>query len=412
MTDETYEEEYENERPFLNWFRDEFASWLSTFWLYILLWGIVLGAFGVLMYFDGKFSRNLFLGAAISPLAAQIMGWVFRFFAAVFLMAVERNRHLGINKGRTINYMGFAVSVLVCLHAVGFGLEALSDRRDGAMANRAAVEVVTQSNDDLIAALEARKATIDTDTAAAVAALDAEIKQYITDGLNNDDLADESRARRTELQDAARADKKAIDDQILELIASGAEQKSEGIIEVASEQAWAPLFVGLAQIASWSKEPTDWVIYLCGVGFIIFWVFVAEAIVIFLPAQVYKMHLHDAANSKGRVKVKFTEEEYAEWKAAYEEKQRRTEGQRRYREQRAADETIKVGNKEWAREKREQIIAYAEQGLSMFDISERFGWELGELTNLMGKLFTAEQMDEMFKPANDDEDEQPPLAAE
>ncbi len=411
MSEDVYEdEEYENDRPILNWFRDEFASWFSSFWLYVLLWGIVLGAFAVLMYFDGKFSRNLFLGAAISPLAAQIMGWVFRFFAATFLMAVERNKHLGINKGRTINYMGIAVSVLVCLHAVGFGLEALSDRRDGAMAARDAVEVVTQSNDDLIAQLEARKVEIDADLNSALNSLNEEIKQYITDGEKNDYLAEANRDRRIELQDTARTEKAAIDKQIMDLIIKGAEKKSEGIREVAGEQAWAPLFVGLAQIVTFSKNPTDWAIYLCGVGFIIFWVFVAEAIVIFLPAQVYKMHLHDAAGSKNKgPTVKFdSQEEFEKWKRAFEGQQKREQTRKETQERKKADEMTKIGNKEWVREKRKQIVAYAESGMNMLDIADSFGMELGELSNLMSKIFTAEQMDEMFPKF----DEQPPMAAE
>ena len=47
----------------LRWFRDSFASWFATAWLYLILWTVVAGAFGVLMYIDGKFSRSLAEGA-------------------------------------------------------------------------------------------------------------------------------------------------------------------------------------------------------------------------------------------------------------------------------------------------------------------------------------------------------------
>lgn len=279
------------------WMRDSFASWFATSWLYLILWGVVLGAFVVLLYIDGKFSRSL-APDSVDPLSFQAMGWVYRFFAAAFLMAAARCVIKGIPGKKTFHRLGAFASVIVCLHAFGFGFEALSDRRDQAMSIREVAQIAETSNEDLIATLESRKAQIDADLVAAVEPLNAEIRQYITDGLNNDDLADDTRARRNAIQDQAAADKRAIDEQIMQLVMSGAETRTEAVETVADAQPWHPLFVGMAQVTSWSREPTDWAIYLNAIGFVIFWVLLAESLVIFLPERIYLMHMHDADQAK------------------------------------------------------------------------------------------------------------------
>ena len=285
------------------WMRDSFASWFATSWLYLILWGVVSVAFAVLLYIDGKFSRSL-APASVDPLSFQAMGWAYRFFAAAFLMAAARCVFKSIPGKWTFRLLGIFASVIVCLHAFGFGFEALSDRRDQAMAVREVAEIAQTSNKDLIATLEARKAQIDADLTAAVEPLNAEIRQYITDGLNNDDLADDSRARRNAMQDQAATDKRDIDSQIMELVMSGAETRTNAVEVVADAQPWHPLFVGMAQVTSWSREPTDWAIYLNAIAFVIFWVLLAESLVIFLPERIYVMHMSDAEQAKASARTK------------------------------------------------------------------------------------------------------------
>ena len=279
------------------WMGSQFASFFATFWLYIILWGVVAMAFTVLLYIDGIFSRSL-APDSINPLSFQAMGWAYRFFSATFLMAATRCALKGVPGKWTFRALGAFASVIVCLHAFGFGFEALSDRRDDAMAVREIVEIAETNNTALIATLNARKAQIDTDTDKAVEALNAEITQYITDGLNNDDLADDSRARRNALQDQAMADKRAIDDQVMQLVTSGAQDRTAAVEIKTESTAWHPLFVGLAQLSTWNKVPSDWAIYICAIVFIVFWVLLAESLVIFLPERIYLMHMHDAERAR------------------------------------------------------------------------------------------------------------------
>lgn len=283
----------------VTWMTQKFASWFATAWLYLILWGVVLGAFVVLLYIDGKFSRGLAEGVEdIDPLSFQAMGWVYRFFAASFLMAATRCSIKGIKGKWTFRFLGAFASVIVCLHAFGFGFEALDHRRDQAMAAKEIANVEVDNTADIIADLEAQKLEIDTDTDKAVAALNAEIRQYITDGLNNDDLADSSRERRDALQDEARAQKASIDAHILELKQGRVEAQTKAKQAEVDAEPWAPLFVGMAQLASWSKEPNDWTIYLCAIGFVVFWVLLGESLVICIPERIYLMHLRDAELSK------------------------------------------------------------------------------------------------------------------
>ena len=283
--------------PRLVWLRDKGGSFIVTSWLYIVLWGIVAAAFGTLLYMDGHFSRSLADGASIDPLAFQVMGWCFRFFAVVFLMAAARNVHKGIGKGFTFYVLGVFVSIIVCAHAVGIGLEALDDKKDKALAVQTTVTAQTDGIQAKLDAFERQKAGIRSDLAATKASNQAAIDNITSDGINNDELADVYR------QDNAEADKQArdriaiIDGAEIELLAQSATVNTDNASTVATADKWSPLFVGMAQLFTMSKEPSDWAVYLCGVGFIVFWVFVAESLVIFVPPAVYQMHLHDADNS-------------------------------------------------------------------------------------------------------------------
>ncbi len=277
----------------VTWMTQKFASWFATAWLYLILWAVVLIAFTVLLYIDGIFSRSL-APDSVEPLSFQAMGWAYRLFAASFLMASARCAHKGIKGGWTFGMLGAFASVIVCLHAFGFGFEALSERRDQAMAERDVSGVAEQSIADQRAFLEERKGQIDSDLETALIPLNAEIYNLDNDGKLNEELTAQMRDRRTQLQDQAAADKRAIDNQIMQLVVNGSQARTETIETEALAQPWHPLFVGLAQLANQTWEPTNNQIYIAAIVFIIFWVLLAESLVIFLPERIYSMHLRDA----------------------------------------------------------------------------------------------------------------------
>lgn len=326
MITETKLSAWDRSAMFGRWLRDKFAILFVTSWLYLLGWTIVLGAFSVLLYLDGKFSYNLAVGSSIAPAAFMAMGFMFRFFAAVFLMASERSRMLAKaeredwpedeetrlfkrrkiqeweRRGKVWRRIGLSISILVCLHAIGIGLEALSHKRDTAQIERQVQDNLTATTQMQVDTLKEQQAGIRSDLKLKVDPLTAEIERLDTDGKINEDLAEIQKAQRKAFQDEAQAKIDAIDAQIQGILFPGtdeeAEQQARDRAEASEADEWAPLFIGIAQFVTQKREPTDWAIYLCAVAFIVFWVLNAEAIVIFIPKELMKMHMQDAVASE------------------------------------------------------------------------------------------------------------------
>ena len=277
------------------WCRDKAAEFIVKFWLYVILWSVVGIAFTVLLYIDGKFSRGLAEGLEdIDPFSFQAMGWAYRLFAAAFLMAGAVCIVKGIKGALTFRLLGVFASVIVCLHAFGFGFQALQDRRDDALAVREVVALQANNSAEQIALLREQIETTRADRDARVTRLQASIDGIVSDGLNNDQLADVYRADQTKAEDEAKAKIDAAEREISRLASEGNTAKQNVATITADEKPWPALYVGMAQLFTWSKAPDDWAIYLCGVGFIIGWVLLAESLVIFLPERIYLMHLKDA----------------------------------------------------------------------------------------------------------------------
>jgi hypothetical protein len=379
-------EEYEERLTIigaLRWFRDSFASWFATAWLYLILWTVVAGAFGVLMYIDGKFSRSLAEGASIDPLSFQIMGWVYRLFAAAFLMAAARCAYKQIEGVWTFRLIGAFASVIVCLHAFGFGFEALADRRDQAMSARTVATLSETNYTDQIAALERQKDSLRADRDGDVERLQASIQGIVSDGLNNDELADVYRQDQTRITDEARRKIGAIDDQILGLMQDANAAETSATQVQADTRPWAPLFIGMAQVATWSKEPTDWAIYLCAVGFIIFWVLLGESLVIFLPERIYSMHLKDAeAKPKaveakdGEVIIKMTEQEAQEMQDALRHYAKLREGHVRGGEtksRKSRQDTKRIEANQYMEARKDRVTRMRLTGASVAEIARKLG---------------------------------------
>ena len=380
------EEEYEERLTILGalrWFRDSFAAWFATAWLYIILWAVVAGAFGVLMYIDGKFSRGLAEGASIDPLSFQVMGWVYRLFAAAFLMAAARCAYKQIEGALTFRLLGAFASVIVCLHAFGFGFEALADRRDQAMAARTVATLAETNHTDQIAALERQKDGIRSDRDADLERLQASIQGIVSDGLNNDELADVYRADQTRITDEARAKIGAIDAQILGLMQEANTAQTDATKIQADTRPWAPLFIGMAQLFTWDREPTDWAIYLCAVGFIIFWVLLGESLVIFLPERIYSMHLKDAESrpkemqpEDGKVIIKMTEQEAAEMQEALQHYAKLREGHVKggeTKQRKNRQDAKRIEANQYMEARKERVLRMRLTGASVAEIAKKLG---------------------------------------
>jgi hypothetical protein len=236
---------------------------------------------------------------------------------------------------------------------------------------------------DQIAALERQKDSLRADRDGDVERLQASIQGILTDGLNNDQLADVYRQDQTRITDEARRKIGAIDDQILGLMQQANSAESSAAVIEADARPWAPLFIGMAQLFTWSKEPTDWAIYLCAVGFIIFWVLLGESLVIFLPERIYAMHLRDAeARPKpmeaepGKVIIKMTEQEAAEMQEALAAYGKRREGDIKggeTRQRKNRQDTKRLEAIQYMEKRAAKVLRQRRTGASVSDISKSLG---------------------------------------
>ena len=388
------------------WMRDKFASWFATAWLYIILWTVVAIDFAVLLYLDGTFSRNLAEGAPIDPLSFQAMGWCYRLFAAAFLMAAARCVHKDIPGKWTYRLLGIFASVIVCLHAFGFGFEALADRRDQAMATRAVVEQKAVNNDDVVNELRGQQDRIREDLVKRLEPINSEIYELDNDGIAaSDKRSDALRERRTNLEDEAQAKIDKIDDQIIMLVVDSGGNKIDAAKVEAEAKPWSAIFVGIAQLFTWSKDPTDWAIYLSAIIFIIFWVLLGESLVIFLPERIYEMHLADARTGGGRT-VTINGEEYDEdWLAnAAQHRENFEEGTKRGKSTRRRKRKISDMTS-YYRGRIDHLIDLREDGMPLMDALSEMNWTVDDFKRETAHLLSEAESEVIFAEDEPEEDE-------
>lgn len=291
-----------------SWAKNDFAEWFIGSWALILGWTIWAILFSSFIQMDGHFSRGLGEGSGVDPNLFMYVGWAFRLFAVVFLVLCVKLENTGTNSqakklegGSTkLKVLGGVITFIVILHAMGFALKALEGKRASAVAVVEIAETTQQSNATLIAAYEKQKDDIRADRDADVAALEASLQSELNDGnAGNDDAAREFYTPQIkDVRDQARESIAAIDASMLALRQTDGAQRIEAQTQESSSEKWAPLFVGLAQLGTRSKEPSDWAIYIAGVVFIAFWVWAGDMLSIGLPPTLYKLHLRDAQRKK------------------------------------------------------------------------------------------------------------------
>src|SRR5262249_3611924 len=134
-------------KRFAGWMRRDFAEWFVGSWALIIGWTVFALIFCNFLIMDGTFSPGLGEGSAVNPDRFQQVGWAYRIFAALFMMLAMKL----INMGQTryawaIRAIGCAITLIVILHATGFGLKALEGKRDGAESVVAVAEAKTETN--------------------------------------------------------------------------------------------------------------------------------------------------------------------------------------------------------------------------------------------------------------------------
>lgn len=299
----------------LRWLRTDFAEWLVGSWALLLGWGIIIWIFSRLIVMDGHFSRTLGEGSSVDPDLFQHVGWAYRLFAASFLVIAFKMSLAGLTwSAWAIRILGGFCTLLVIMHAVGFGLEALSGKRIAAEAEVREQVATGDAVEVKIERLETQKETIRSDLATAIAPLQERMAKLDSDGRLNEDRTDALQARVEKLEDGAQVKIDEIDAKIFALTETGGVAATDAAASTVADNKWTDLFVGMAQLAEGKWKPDDNAIYLAGVLFTVFWVLVGDGICIAGPECLYKLHLKDRqAGHREKAKA------YDDWRAKQSE---------------------------------------------------------------------------------------------
>lgn len=337
------------------WLRVDFAEWLVGSWALLVGWGIIVWIFSNLIVMDGHFSRSLGEGSSVDADLFQHVGWAYRFFAATFLVIAFKMALAGLRwSAWAIRILGAFCTVIVIMHAVGFGLEALSGKRIAAEATVREQVATGDANAEMIKVLEDRKNTIRADLAKAIEPLQSRMARLDSDGEINEDRTDTLQRRVENLEDGAQAKIDKIDEEILTLTTSGGKAATEAAGSTASDNKWAHLFVGIAQLAKGSWEPDDNAIYLAGVLFTVAWVLLGDLICIVGPETLYKLHLKEkAAGHREKAKA------FDDWRAKQSEAGKKG-AKRRQRNEKVRQAILAIEDQRAELAKREEVLRQEE----------------------------------------------------
>ncbi len=336
MTSHVIMGRWERAQEVLRWMRDKAFALLASFWMFILLAAIVAGiAVGFLMV-DYMFVRSL---AEFSPVPVSVLLTLavsYRLFTMTYGMAAVWNKHRGLN-GRSLRFkaLGYTLALLLLMHCMALSFKMMGDQYASSSVIEEVAETRTSGNGDQIAALERMEADIRADRDANVSQFEAAIENITSDNLDNDDQAETYRQSIVAEQESARVALAEIREKRMALMTSSTVVKAQAQTDEASRPAFHPGFFGMARFVTgdWNpaNEPSHIVAFICGVLFWLFFYAIGETMLMGIPPMSFSMMLHarkiaEEAEKDAKVRKEFTEEEWEEFQAAKDEKDRRNEG--------------------------------------------------------------------------------------
>lgn len=280
------------------WLRDKFGRWFASTTSFTFMWFAIGLAVAVAYFWDAIWSgRQAPEGLELSFQAGGAVVRTWTVFALVGVVALFRSKAHWL--GGILLATWLCTSVMSYGHVLGFVASGQMERYAGGTAVEQKLDIKTDTKAAAIERLEGQLAAVDSDLSSAVAVLDAEIKQYITDGRDNDDLADESRARRGKLQDDAAAEKRKLNAEIIALMTAAADTKVAAQDEGVTAVKFDPLYMWIASALHGPEPSTDQLKTVAArVG--AFWAFLIEMIAGAGPAILYAAHAHFADRSEAK----------------------------------------------------------------------------------------------------------------
>jgi hypothetical protein len=395
----------------LRWCRDQLPARIATFWMIAAFYALGVGLVLAFFQIDAEFSRPL-AGGVVPPEVTQHLAWAVRVFSVIVGMAAM---YCHVNQmPRFRNMMaalGAVAAVLLFLHALGISAKIMEGQYGRAAAIGQIETVTTDTSSVQVEALQKQIDSIRADRDRQVDRLQASIQGIVSDGLDNDELADVYRADQTKAEETALARILPLEDQITALtLASGATvvQATEAKTQVDS---FNPLFTFMARVASWTWNPavmpSDTLQFGFGFLFLTLFFGFGEVLMMACFTVAYGMQLVVAQRREGltesissdvpagTVRIEMTDEEWADYERAMEVHRSIKAGAKK------GATTKRRGNKIEAADGyyRDKIAGWMEahnQGVPTVSIANGSGMTVAQMRTTYGPHMSVEEHDALF----------------
>lgn len=408
------------------WMRDQFASWFAGSFVLLLMFLLVCGGILLGMYFDGAYAERWAPTDGDKP-QFRYYGYIVS-AAMVILMSVSV---LAFKKGAWLSGLitliaGSYFFVLSLSQSVGFVTLKAEDMTLAADTFESGQTAQNNTRTALIAELRTQKSELDALINDEKETLTDEIGQYITDGRNNDDLADDSRARRNEIQDRRIAERDALNSRILCLTGDTtectAEEKESAAAPVPTKPRRHDPVVEMLAFQIYGAEATRTQKDALTVRYMFFWSVGAPIIGLMLsvflmitkhevvPRSERKVSPWKTFKQKtwkerarfweqipnpdldGVVEKQFSQDEWNWIQKAMNHRKNFEEGQAM-----KTPDFVKIENKEWLKAQKRDIVSLYETGLHPAEIADRRGVTLPEFEEWVRKFFKPSLADKIMR---------------
>lgn len=397
------------------WMRHQFASWFSSSFVLMCMFILIIAGIVIGMRFDGAYAER-WAPAPDEEAWFRAYGWL----VSLAMVILTSAGVLAFRKGAWFSGLvattgGLYFLLLSVSQSIGFVTLKAEEMTRTAQSYDAAIDAEALTTSELITELEGQRDALNTLVEQRTGELTGEIGQYITDGRNNDELADDSRDRRTDEQRRQDNELAALNARILCLKGDDSECTAAEI----TAQAAAPVLVEprrydpVVRVLAFMRHghnATDEQLDSITINYLFFWSIGAPLIGLML--SVFLMITRHPEREKkdkrpspwkswgektwwqrfkfwkqiprdeddGLIHESYTQEEW-EWL------QKAREHRTNYERGQDLKSRIPIENTGYLKQRKLDIIGHHEAGLSAEEIAESLGMTLPEFTEWVQKFF-------------------------
>lgn len=288
----------QEQHPRLVWMRDQFGRWFASTTSFTFMWLAVGLAVVVAYFWDAIWSgRQAPEGLELSFQGGGFVVRTWTVFALVGVVALFRASANWLASILLVTWL--CTSAMSYGHVLGFVASGQMERYSKGTAVEQVADIKTASPSEKIVLLEGQIASIEDRLKRQTDPLTAEIDKLQNDGILNDDLADEAKLRRAELEDQANTRIQAIEEQVFAIKSKGVAAAIEVQADKVDAVKFDPLYIWIAS-AVYGENPTDDQLRTVAARVGAFWAFLIEMIAGAGPAILYAAHAHFSDRSEAK----------------------------------------------------------------------------------------------------------------